>query len=357
MSKNKSTKIFNNKFILWLSIIVVAVIVVGSAFIGGYIVAKENIKPKVIVKQDTKSQKALIELQKLVDENLKKEKNESNKSSNNIIKKVKKESVKVEKNIQTPKQVVSSESADYAENSKHKIQKTLKPIVHTNKPKLVIIMDDMSFGFEVRNLKKLHMVITPSFFPPTYNHPYTAKYAKEFSHYMVHFPMQATNPNFHEEPKTLHINSSYSFIENRVKFIKKNFPNLKFVNNHTGSKFTSNLNSVKKLYKALDKYNLVFIDSVTTSKSKAPIVAKENHKLLLQRDVFLDNKQNVSYIHNQLRQAVRIAKRHGYAIAICHPHKATFEALKTSKNILKGVQLIYIGQMYKFAKQHHISRL
>ena len=218
-------------------------------------------------------------------------------------------------------------------------------------------MDDMSFGYEVNKLKKLHMIITPSFFPPTSNHPNTAIYAKEFSHYMVHFPMQATNPNFHEEPKTLHINSTLSFIENRVKFIKQNFPNLKFVNNHTGSKFTSNLKSMLKLYKALDKYNLVFIDSVTTSKSKAPIVAKKYHKILLQRDVFLDNIQNVSYIHHQLKEAIKIAKKNGYAIAICHPHSATFKALKTSKNILKGVQLIYIGQMYNFAKQHHISRL
>jgi len=342
---SKSTKIFKNKFILWIFVIFVAFIVVGSSFIAGYIVAKETIKPQIIIKKDTQSQKALRELQKLVDENLKKENN----NTQIII-------PKVTKKIEKKKQIVSSEAVDYAENS-HKSKKHITPIIHTSKPKLVIIMDDMAFKYEVKNLKKLHMKITPSFFPPTPNHPNTAIYAKEFSHYMVHFPMQATNPNFHEEPNTLHTNSSISFIEKRVKFIKSNFPNLKFVNNHTGSKFTSNLKSMQKLYKALDKYNLIFIDSVTTSKSKAWIVAKENHKILLQRDVFLDNKENVFYIKNQLKQAVKIAKKNGYAIAICHPHKATFEALRESKNILKGVELIYIGDMYEFAKAHHISRL
>jgi polysaccharide deacetylase 2 family uncharacterized protein YibQ len=349
MRKKKKKTIFKNKFILWGVISIVGLIVIGTAFVTGYIVAKNSIKPKVIVKKDIKAEKALKELQKLVDENLNKK--YSIVEKNTTLKTVKKIS----------SNAVSSEAMDYAQNnkvSKKIVNKIIKnKIIKLNKPKLVIIMDDMAFSYEVRNLKNLHMKITPSFFPPTYNHPHTAKYAKEFKHYMVHFPMQATNPNFHEEPKTLHINSSYNFIESRVIFIKKNFPNVEFVNNHTGSKFTSDLASMKKLYKALDKYNLIFIDSVTTSKSKAPIVAKENHKILLQRDVFLDNFPTVTYIRNQLKKAVKKAKKNGYAIAICHPQKATFEALKQSKDILKEVQLIYIGQMYDFAKKHNLSRL
>jgi polysaccharide deacetylase 2 family uncharacterized protein YibQ len=349
MRKKKKKTIFKNKFILWGVISIVGLIVIGTAFVTGYIVAKNSIKPKVIVKKDIQAEKALKELQKLVDENLNKK--YSIVEKNTTLKTVKKIS----------SNAVSSEAMDYVQNnkvSKKTVNKIIKnKIIKLNKPKLVIIMDDMAFSYEVRNLKNLHMKITPSFFPPTYNHPHTAKYAKEFKHYMVHFPMQATNPNFHEEPKTLHINSSYNFIESRVIFIKKNFPNAEFVNNHTGSKFTSDLASMKKLYKALDKYNLIFIDSVTTSKSKAPIVAKENHKILLQRDVFLDNFPTVTYIRNQLKKAVKKAKKNGYAIAICHPQKATFEALKQSKDILKGVQLIYIGQMYDFAKKHNLSRL
>jgi len=350
--RTKKTKIFKNKFVLWIFLVFVGILVVGSSFVAGYIVAKNTIKPKVVVKKDTKAQKALVELQKLVDENLQKQQNE--------IKTAQKKQVvnKTKKPVTSSNKAISSEALDYLQNS-HQVtnQANKEPVIHANKPKLVIIMDDMSFGSQVKNLKNLHMVITPSFFPPTYNHPNTAKYAKEFKHYMVHFPMQATNPNFHEEPYTLHIDSSSQFIENRVKFIKKNFPNLKFVNNHTGSKFTSNLASMQRLYKVLNKYNLIFIDSVTTSKSKAPIVAKEYHKILLQRDVFLDNLQDVSYIQKELKRAVKKAKKNGYAIAICHPHKATFEALRESKNILKGVELIYIGQMYEFAKKHHISRL
>jgi polysaccharide deacetylase 2 family uncharacterized protein YibQ len=345
-------KFYNKKFLV-IFIIITGIIVLGTSFIAGYIVAKNSIEKKII-KDDTKSKEALKSLQKLVDENIIKEKRvskENNKSCNKTC----------DKN--SKKMIMGSEVLDYIENSKKEkniskiIIKPVTKIIKNSKPKLVIIMDDMSFKYQVNLLKNLHMKITPSFFPPTYNHPHTAEYAKEFKHYMVHFPMQATNSYFHEEPETLHVDSNYSFIESRVKFIKKNFPNVKFVNNHTGSKFTSNLESMKKLYKALSKYNLIFVDSVTTANSKAPIVAKEYHKILLQRDVFLDNFPTMTYIKNQLKFAVKKAEKNGYAIAICHPHKLTFKALKESKNILKNVELIYIGDMYNFAKEHNISRL
>jgi len=342
-------KYFYNKKILFIFLIMTGIIVLGSSFVTGYMVAKETIKPKVIVKEDLKSKEALKNLQKLVDENIMKNKTiskENNISDNNHSTKA-----------------VSSEALDYLENiKKDKNESKIKIVEHkkiknNSKPKLVIIMDDMSFKSQVRDLKNLHMKITPSFFPPTKNHPYTSEYAKEFKHYMVHFPMQATNPNFHAEPYTLNIDSSYDFILSRVKFIKENFPNVEFVNNHTGSKFTSNLKSMKELYKALDVYNLKFVDSVTTTHSKAYTVAKEDGKILLKRDVFLDNLEDISYIQKELKRAVKKAKRNGYAIAICHPHKITFKALRQSKDILKNVQLIYIGDMYKFAKEHNISRL
>ncbi len=341
----KKTPIFNNKKILYLAVGVLLIFVSISAFVSGYYVANLNTKKEIQKKQQT--QKALKELQKLVDENIQTQ--------------TQKYKIKKEKNKTTipPKinKLINSESIDYQENSKNTTKQVIsQPKIKTNKPKLIIIMDDMSFNYEVKDLKNLHLVITPSFFPPTKIHPNTPKYAKEFKHYMIHFPMQATNPNFKEEPNTLHIDSSNQFIIDRIKFIKKNFPNDKFVNNHTGSKFTSNLAAMKRLFKDLKKYNLIFIDSRTIASSKAPIVAKEYHQLLLSRDVFLDNKPNVKYIQHQLKEAIKIAKKRGYAIAICHPHKTTFLALQKSKKMLNQVQMIYVDELYKLVKNHQISK-
>ena len=340
----KKQTIFKNKKIIISFLIIIVILVGGSAFVAGYYFASSKKIEQVAKNDKLKTQEALKELQKLVDENIK------------LKQKIKEEN-KTKSNIKADK-LVNSEVIDYQENKKTQSPiDEKKPIIYTSKPRLVIIMDDMSFFSQVKKLKALNIKITPSFFPPTKRHPNTAKYAKEFKHYMVHFPMQATNPNFREEEHTLHIDSSFAFIEDRVKEIKRDFPKVRFVNNHTGSKFTSDYKAMNKLYIALNKYNIIFVDSKTTSKSKASMIAKKRHQLLLSRDVFLDNKPEISYIQNQLKKAIKLAKKRGYAIAICHPHSKTFEALAKSKNLLKDVEVIYIDEFYKLYQTHKLSKL
>ena len=65
------------------------------------------------------------------------------------------------------------------------------------------------------------------------------------------------------------------------------------------------------------------------------------------RDVFLDHHMDKAYVISQIKQAIKVAKAHGHAIAIGHPHKNTLEALKESKGLLKQVELVYIDRYYK----------
>jgi polysaccharide deacetylase 2 family uncharacterized protein YibQ len=251
--------------------------------------------------------------------------------------------------------IYPSEVKDYKNtitynNSINKNKKE-KNISKNLKPKLVIILDDISFAYQVKAIKNLPFKITPSFFPPNKIHPYTLIYAKEFKDYMVHVPMQALHFS-HPEPITMNINWSYNQIKTRIENIKKWFPKVKFINNHTGSKFTSNLHSMNYLFKALKEENLGFVDSKTTPFSKAKMVEKIYHIPFFERNIFLDNKQNVEYIKNQLKKAIKIAKKKGYAIAIGHPNPATIEALRTSKDILKEVDVISINELYKLKEEN-----
>jgi len=231
-------------------------------------------------------------------------------------------------------------------NTISKKKKKITQLFKTKKPKLVIILDDVSFNYEVKEIKQIPFKITPSFFPPTKIHPNTPIYAKEFTDYMVHVPMQAINYP-HPEPNTMAIKWSYKQVKNKINQIHKLFPNAKFINNHTGSEFTANLQSMGKLFKILKKDNLGFVDSKTTHYSKAKNVEIIYNIPFYSRDIFLDNKQNIKYIQNQLKKAVKIAKKRGYAIAIGHPHPATIQALKKSQNILKNVDVITINELYQ----------
>ncbi len=221
-----------------------------------------------------------------------------------------------------------------------------KLVYNRRRPKLVIIIDDVAYSYQVRALRSLHLPLTLSFFPPSPRHPNTPKYAKSFHHYMIHLPLEAVSFR-HEEEQTLRVGSSYAQINKRLANLRRLFPKAHFINNHTGSKFTANLAAMRRLVSAMRRYDFIFVDSRTTAQTKAPKVMREFGYPYIHRDIFLDNELNIASIKKQIKRAVRLAQRRGYAIAIGHPHKKTIEALRQSKGVLKKVRLVYIDQLYK----------
>ena len=233
---------------------------------------------------------------------------------------------------------ISQASSSSQQSSKAKLAKI-------KKPKLIIIIDDVAYGYQVKALKNLGLKLNLSFFPPSSRHRYTPKYAKTLYHYMIHLPLEA-NHYYNEEEVTLRVHSSTKEMEKFIAKIRKNFPRAKFINNHTGSKFTANYTAIKRLVRVLRKYGFIFVDSRTTPYTQVAKVMREFGYPYIARNIFLDNEANVSYIQNQLKKAIHIAKRKGIAIAIGHPREATIKALAKSKAILKEVQLIYIDEYY-----------
>lgn len=219
----------------------------------------------------------------------------------------------------------------------------VKPVLST-KAKLAIVIDDVTTAAQLSKIEQIGYTLNPSFMPPTKAHPNSAKIAQNQEFYMIHLPMQATSFK-NEEENTLHINDSYEKIENRIAQIRQWYPKAKYTNNHTGSMFTENKEAMDKLYKALIKYDFIFVDSRTTGKTVAKEIAKKYNVPYISRNVFLDNEQNFNYIQTQLKTAVKLAKKNGFAIAICHPHSITLKTLKDSKELLKDLEMVYLNQL------------
>lgn len=211
-------------------------------------------------------------------------------------------------------------------------------------PKLAIIIDDVSFPWQTRSIKEIPYKVTPSFFPPTKGHPETVRLSHEFEFAMIHLPMESKNYSS-PEPDTLNAVDSSEVIEKRIKRIKEWFPELVYYNNHTGGSYTADYNAMDRLVKIMKENGLVFVDSRTVGNSKAPEITKKYDMFLYSRDVFLDNSLDKNLIRTQLREAVVKAKKHGYAIAIGHPHKNTLEVLRDSKDLLDGVDLVYLKDL------------
>ena len=227
------------------------------------------------------------------------------------------------------------------EKSKIILNKVLTP----SKPKLVIIMDDVSSIEEAEMIRQLPFQVTPSIFPVTSNHPDTPEVARMFPVFMIHMPMEAYYFDSPEE-HTLYTDDTLETIEERVAEIKADFPDLTAINNHTGSKFTSDRDAMDKLFCALGKYDIPFVDSRTSVETKAREMAKLFHEKVLERNVFLDNEDSVFSVLNKLKEAVAYAKEHQTAIAICHPKPTTFAALMQAKPLLKGVEVVTIDKLY-----------
>lgn len=256
------------------------------------------------------------------------------------------------------KQTKDSKDSQNAESTSNPAQTTpesKKPVIKTlapksqnpkaKKPMLAIIMDDMAYRAQLNNLQKLNLPITPSFFPVSPDSPETAALAASVPFYMVHLPLEAQTP-IQTRQKWLLESASKEEIRDHIAAITRDFPRLMFINNHTGSRFTANQRAMSSLLEVLQEFGIEFVDSRTSADTTAPKLYKQARRPLLQRDVFLDNTPSVRYTTDQLKLAIKIAKKNGYAIAICHPHQSTFKALANAKHSLfKEVELVYIKDL------------
>jgi len=233
-----------------------------------------------------------------------------------------------------------------AEEKKPEASQKATPKAGT-RPKLVIVIDDVSHPWQIKALKALGYPVTPSIFPPSELSKTSNTLSYTLKHFMIHLPMQSGSAKMNSMQGMLRVTDSSQKMRARAKEIRKLFPSGVFINNHTGSVFTSNYKAMKKMYGYLRAEGFTFVDSRTSGGSKLKRITREYGDRYIVRDVFIDNIQTLSSIHKQLVKAVKIAKRRGYAIAIGHPHKVTFKALAAAKKLLRGVDLVYMDELYR----------
>ncbi|QOY55175.1 divergent polysaccharide deacetylase family protein [Candidatus Sulfurimonas marisnigri] len=338
--KNKSSKKGSNTLVYIAWTLSIVAIILGS-LLAGYYIGYKDAKNDMLKKEIRKDEKKLAMLRKLEAVSAKKDKSSVSSRLKEVLKKdVKKELEK------EPKIILKSLSAshEYDGETLPKAPKRKIKIVST-KPKLAIIIDDVSVKSHVNAIKSLNLPLTMSFLPPSEFRPNSAILASHEKFYMVHLPMEAKSFT-KEEPFTLRVADSQTKISKRIASIRKLFPNVKYINNHTGSKFTSNELAVNKLIYALKKQNINFIDSRTIASTKVPMVMKNYGKKYMARDIFLDHEMEKKYVKKQIKEAIKVAKLHGTAIAIGHPHANTIMALSESKKLFEDVELVLIDRLY-----------
>ncbi len=334
MAKRKRKKSSSNNFLTYLAWGLAIVAMILSSLVGGYYLGYEDAKEDAHKKTKKEKHKRLTMLQKLEDASSRKTKI----SVNSRLKEVLKKESKLKHTVDV------SAAHEYSDGVLPKPPKRDTKRV-SSKPKLAIIIDDVSVRSHVTAIKSLGIPLTMSFLPPSKFRPNSAKLAAKEKIYMVHLPMEAQNFNAEEE-LTLRVSDSDAKISRVVRDIKKIFPRVAYINNHTGSKFTANELAVNRLIYALSSQHINFIDSRTTADTKVPKVMKNFGLNYVARDVFLDHAMDKASIKTAIKKAIKIAKLHGTAIAIGHPHENTLLALKESKKLFKDIELVFINDLY-----------
>lgn len=221
------------------------------------------------------------------------------------------------------------------------------------RPKVVIILDDIGHK-RTEHLKPVLDLRYPITFAVL---PYL-KYTKANAIYLhqnqyeviLHMPMEPGDYPRNNPGKGAilsHLNDGE--IRHAMERALKDIPFIVGVNNHMGSKVTSNRTLMRSVLSEVKKNDLFFIDSRTHKNSVAFDVSRDMGLTSAKRDVFLDSKEDFDFSVNQMKQARRIARQQGLAIVIGHPYPSTLQALvqEMPKMETEGFQFVFASKVVR----------
>lgn len=140
---------------------------------------------------------------------------------------------------------------------------------------------------------------------------------------MLHQPMQAKNLNLWAGPGSITPDMELSEVRRTVeKNLNELGRGVRGLNNHEGSLITEDEVRIGAVLDVASDYGVFFLDSRTTSLTKAPQAASVRGMSILSRDVFIDNVTDNAAMLRQIYEGLSIANKTGKAIMIGHVDKS-----------------------------------
>ncbi|QXH47057.1 divergent polysaccharide deacetylase family protein [Pseudomonas xanthosomatis] len=213
-----------------------------------------------------------------------------------------------------------------------------------NKAYLSIIIDDLGQSPE-RDSRTLALPgpVTLAIMPDT---PHATDFARQAHKagktVILHMPMDPATG-----PYAWHPGTPIEELGKRLDSALAKVPYAAGINNHMGSRMTSQPEPMAWLMAELQRRHLFFVDSRTSAATVAAAKAQDIGLAHVSRDVFLDDVRTPEAITAQLQQGIALARKQGSAVLIGHPYPQTLEVLERELPRLKsqGIEWIPIRQM------------
>ncbi len=196
---------------------------------------------------------------------------------------------------------------------------------------IALIVDDVGYTKNIKPFLELNIPLTYAILPEL---PYSTVLAKEFKRsnipFILHMPMEPKNlaDNNPGELALLTRMDREQILKNLNKALTS-VQGARGLNNHMGSKFTSDIGAMNILLKIIKEKKMFFIDSATSSDTVGMRTALEMGVPSAINNFFIDNRDDISYLIKRLEKLKKLASKRKKTIAICHiTRKNTANALK-----------------------------
>ena len=214
---------------------------------------------------------------------------------------------------------------------------------------IVLVIDD--FGYRNDSISdgflELPVPITCAVLP---GHNQSSRFAKKAinagKEVIVHMPMQSAIASSGEDEFKLKIGMTSEEIEWRLNEALNEIPEAVGINNHQGSKATTDGKVMAVVASVLKNKNKFFLDSRTSSKTVGENTMRSVGVPTARRHIFLDNDLSIENISKQLDKLVAVAEKKGLAIGIGHVKGNTLKVLEE-----KIPALVEQGFEFKFLSQ------
>lgn len=229
-----------------------------------------------------------------------------------------------------------------------------KPVSSQPVAKISIVIDDLGDNSIIaRQMLSLPGQMTAAILPHTPFATFIAEYAESQGHEVImHLPMEAFSRPDLLGPGALYANMAKTEIEETLVKNAASVPYMVGFNNHMGSMLTESHEKMRWVMESAKRNGWYFLDSKTSESSVAQSIASQVGLPAIGRDIFLDHhletqRGELSALFQQrFQRAMRIAKKTGRVVIICHPYPETLEFLKRQiPSLSQEFQLVHLSKL------------
>lgn len=203
---------------------------------------------------------------------------------------------------------------------------------HENAPSVSLIVDDAGENLDLlQGLLSIPIPVTVSIIPGAPYDRQSAEWARVHGvEVMVHLPMEPVSyPEKDPGPYALLSAMDRRQLVDRTAQLLERIPYAVGVNNHMGSRLTTERHAMNIVMNVVAREGLFFIDSRTTYATVAYQVAQQKGIPSGERTLFLDDPMDSEGILARFDELVQAARDNGNAIGICHFKPGTLSALRS----------------------------